>query len=190
MRVNVRRRSSSWRATTPQSEGRCVPCLQVYRTSAQTDRSLVSCSIRRDAPGPNATLKTPGLKTSLGSSKRTGSRSSPRVSARYAIIPFSRFKDRTRLMRLPPARGGVRVPPAARSVKLTPIPLLLVGADVFSSNLFAPFRGYPCLCLSVFGGSTEQDNLAEPVSRLQCKIFSKISLTVTIAISYQLRPIA
>jgi hypothetical protein len=38
--------------------------------------------------GTKPTLDTLGLKTSLGGSTRTGSRSSPRVSAHPAIIPF------------------------------------------------------------------------------------------------------
>jgi hypothetical protein len=38
-------------------------------------------------PWTERTLNTLGLKTSLGRSTRTGSRSSPRVSAHLAIIP-------------------------------------------------------------------------------------------------------
>jgi hypothetical protein len=71
----------------PRTEGRCIPRLQIYRMSAQTDRLLVWRSIRCDA-GTKRTLNTLGLKTSLGGSTRTGSRSSPRVSAHLAIIPF------------------------------------------------------------------------------------------------------
>ena len=36
------------------SEGRCIPRLQIYRMSAQTDRLLVWRSIRCDAPELNA----------------------------------------------------------------------------------------------------------------------------------------
>ena len=56
----------------PRSEGRCIPRLQVYRMSAQTDRLLVWRLIRRDAPGLNATQHVGGSKTSLGPSTRQG----------------------------------------------------------------------------------------------------------------------
>jgi hypothetical protein len=37
----------------PLTEGRCIPRLQIYRISAQTDRLLVWRSIKCDAPGLN-----------------------------------------------------------------------------------------------------------------------------------------
>jgi hypothetical protein len=46
--------SSRRRAPTPLAEGRCIPRLQIYRMSAQTDRLLVWRSVRCDAPGLNA----------------------------------------------------------------------------------------------------------------------------------------
>jgi len=47
-------------------------------------------------PGTQRTLNTLGLKTLLNRSKRTGSRSSPHVSARLAISPF--LSSRTELL--------------------------------------------------------------------------------------------
>ena len=70
------------------TEGRCIPHFRIYRMSAQKDRVLVWSSIRCDAPGNQRTFNTLGLKTSLGRSTRTGSRSSPRVSACLAISVF------------------------------------------------------------------------------------------------------
>jgi hypothetical protein len=70
-------------------------------------------------PGTKRTLNTLGLKTSLGRSTRTGSRSSPRVSAYLAIISFLGPRTESILMRLPSARGGACAPPAATSLRLT-----------------------------------------------------------------------
>jgi hypothetical protein len=51
-------------------------------------------------------MRRPGLnaRSTRWGSTRTASRSSPRVSARLAIIRFSRFKDGTFLMWLPSDR--------------------------------------------------------------------------------------
>jgi hypothetical protein len=70
-------------------------------------------------PGTQRTLNTPGLKTSLGRSTRTGSRSSPRVSAPPRDTSSSRSKDGTISVRLPSARGGACAPPAATPLRLT-----------------------------------------------------------------------
>jgi hypothetical protein len=85
-------------------------------------RSAFAEPAARQAPGAQRALNTLGLKASLGRSTRPGSRSSPRVSARLAIIPFLRSKDVTLLMRLPSARGGVCVRYLLlRRFKLAPI---------------------------------------------------------------------
>jgi hypothetical protein len=105
--------------------------------SAQTDRLLVwrsircdppSQSLRRDRrPGNKRTLNTLGLKTSLGRSTRTGSRSSPRVSAHLAILAFLGPRHGPILMRLPSARGGAWAPPVATPLRFTGKPNRLQG---------------------------------------------------------------
>ena len=53
-------------------------------------------------PGTQRHAQHAGVEDVSSRSTRTGSRSSRRVSARLAIIPFLRSKDVTLLMRLPP----------------------------------------------------------------------------------------
>ena len=67
-------------------------------------------------PGAQRTFNTLGLKTSLGRSTRSGSRSSPRVWVCFRISPALGPRTEPVLMRLPSAVGGKRPLTAATSL--------------------------------------------------------------------------
>jgi hypothetical protein len=84
----VKRRSSRWRARTTRNGG-ALHSASSDLSDVGTDRMLAGAAFdKMRRPGTQCTLNTLGLKTSLGRSTRTGSRSSPSVSAHLAIIPF------------------------------------------------------------------------------------------------------
>jgi hypothetical protein len=104
----------------PGSEERCIPRLQVYRMSAQTDRLLVWRSIRCDAPGLEARSNAGVEHVSTSFHTPREPQQSTRLGPPCDKI-FSRFKDGTYLMRLPAGMHGACVPTAAASLKLTPM---------------------------------------------------------------------
>jgi hypothetical protein len=80
--------SSGWRATRTQNGG-ALHSASSDLSDVGADRPFAGMAFdKMRRPGTKRTLNTLGLKTSLGRSTRTGSRSSPRVSAHLAIIPF------------------------------------------------------------------------------------------------------
>jgi len=103
----------------PVTEGCCIPRLQVYRVSAQTDRLLVWRSIRCDAPGPNAAQHA-GVENI---SRSFHAHREPQQSTCFGPPrdnSCSRSKDGTYLMRLP-GMGGACAPTANTSFRLTRI---------------------------------------------------------------------
>src|ERR1700741_1383149 len=87
-RRQLKRCSSGWRARTTQNGG-ALHSASSDLSDVGADRPFAGVAVdKMRRPGAQRKLYTLGLKTSLGGSTRTGSRSNPRVSARLAIIPF------------------------------------------------------------------------------------------------------
>jgi hypothetical protein len=103
--------------------------------SALTERMLVWRSIIRTAPGPNATINTLGLKTSLGLSRAQGAAAVHAVFGPPRDNSFSRSKDGTYLMRLPSVMRGACAPIAATSSGLTRMGSAKLGLIVSRSGL-------------------------------------------------------
>jgi hypothetical protein len=99
------------------SEGRCTPCFQIYRMSAQTDRLLVWRLLRRDVPGLNARSNAgvENVSTSFHAPRE------PQQSTRLGLPDhkfFSQPENGTYLMRLPSVMCGARAPIAANADKV------------------------------------------------------------------------
>jgi hypothetical protein len=87
MRINLRDVVARGRKDDPTRRGVAFGVLGLSDVDANTPfAGLTFNKMRR--PGTQCMFNTLGLKTSLGLSTRPGSRSSPRVSARLAIIPL------------------------------------------------------------------------------------------------------
>ena len=87
-RRRLKRRSSRRRARTTRCGG-ALHSASSDLSDVGADRPIAGMALdKMRRPGTQRMLNTLGLKTSLGRSTRTGSRSSRRVSAHLAIVPF------------------------------------------------------------------------------------------------------